>query len=144
MVRLRVVVLALVLFGCTTYRDQLARGQHAFEGNDHDRTLAVLRDLEPDVGRLEPQDQASYAYLRGMTDYQVGYQRDARHWLSLARALEDASPGLLPADWKVRTTAALTELDAIVRTKGTSGLGTERRSGDEVRVPPAGPDAGPS
>ncbi len=133
MVRLPVAVVVAVLAlglitvtGCTTYRDQLARGQHAFEANDPDRTLAILRDLEPDVGRLGFEEQASYAYLRGMADYQIGLQRDARHWLSLARAYEASSPGLLSAAWKVMMTAALEELDEIVHARGTTGLTTTR------------------
>ena len=42
-------VLILALGGCSTYRDELARGQHAFEQNQHERALAVLRGLENDT-----------------------------------------------------------------------------------------------
>ena len=31
------------LAGCTTYRDDLARGQHAFEESSYERALAVFR-----------------------------------------------------------------------------------------------------
>jgi hypothetical protein len=111
---------------CTTYRDQLGRGQRAYEQNDHDRTLAILRDLEPDVKRLSVQEQAQYAYLRGMSDYRIGYKPDARHWLSVAKAHEDNSPGVLPADWKARTIEALDELNGVVYSQGTSALPTSR------------------
>ena len=69
-----VLLLALAALGtaCTTYRDELGRGQRAFEQNDHDRTLAILRDRGPDVKRLTMPEQAEYAYLRGITDYRVG------------------------------------------------------------------------
>lgn len=121
-----VCLLLLVASSCATYRDQLARGQHAFELNDHDRTLAILRDLEPDVNRLSVPEQAEYAYLRGVTDYRVGYKSDARHWLSIAKAYEDHSPGVLPADWKVRINEALDELNGVVYSAGTSALTTSR------------------
>ena len=38
--------------GCTTYQDDLARGQRAFEESEHERALAIFRSLEPDTGRL--------------------------------------------------------------------------------------------
>ncbi|OJY24986.1 MAG: hypothetical protein BGO98_08220 [Myxococcales bacterium 68-20] len=122
------VLAALGTGACTTYRDQLARGQRAFEQNDHDRTLAILRDLEPDMKRLTMPEQAEYAYLRGMTDYRIGYKSDARHWLSVARTYEERSPGVLPVDWKTRTNEALDELNAVVFSEGTEGLTTSRRS----------------
>jgi hypothetical protein len=131
----RSLVALLVLAGlgtaCTTYRDQLGRGQRAFEQNEHDRTLAILRDLEPDLTRLSLPEQAQYAYLRGMTDYRIGYKPDARHWLSVAKAHEDSSPGLLPTDWKARTSEALDELNGVVYTQGTIALSTSRTAGDD-------------
>jgi len=123
----------VTLGGCTTYRDQLARGQRAFELNEHDRTIAILRDLEPDMKRLTVPEQAEYAYLRGMTDYRVGYRADARHWLAITKAYEDNSPGVLPADWKVRVNDALEELNGVVFTEGTQSL-TTRRNGDAVKA----------
>jgi hypothetical protein len=119
-------VVAVAVGGCTTYRDQLSRGQRAFELNEHDRTLAILRDLEPDVKRLSMPEQAEYAYLRGMTDYRVGYKPDARHWLSLAKAYEDNSPGVLPADWKLRVNEALDEMNGVVYSAGIGTLTTTR------------------
>jgi hypothetical protein len=109
-------------FSCATYRDELIRAQAAFENNQHERSLSLLRDLEPDVARLPTPEQAEYAYLRGMTDYRIGYQRDARHWLAIARAYDEQSPGTLPTDWKQRTAETLAELDGIVQTQGFSAL----------------------
>ena len=135
------VVAALGAGACTTYRDELARGQRAFEQNEPDRTLAILRDLEPDMKRLTMPEQASYAYLRGMSDYRIGYKPDARHWLSVAKAYEDNSPGVLPADWKARTNAALDDLNGVVYAEGTSALSTSRRaeSDDPTSTPEATP-----
>ena len=130
-------LLALFANACTTYRDQLARGQHAFEQNDHDRTLAILRNLEPDMKRLTVPEQAGYAYLRGMSDYRIGYKADARHWLAIAKAYEDSSPGVLPADWKARTNAALDELNGVVYAQGTAALSTSRRApADDATLAP--------
>ena len=114
--------LLIVLTSCATYRDQLVRAQTAYENNQHERTLALLRDLEPDVTRLPQSEQAHYAYLRGMTDYRIGYKHDARHWLAIARAFDEQSPGILPADWKQRTTDTLAELDGVVQTQGYAAL----------------------
>ena len=114
---------SLALLGaCTTYRDQLGRGERAFEQNDNDRALAILRDLEPSFAHLTPTEQASYAYIRGMTDYNVGYKADARHWLSVARAYEQVTPGALPGERKTKTIAALKELNDVVFAKGLNEL----------------------
>ena len=112
----------MALASCATYRDELVRAQSAYENNQHERTLALLRDLEPDVGHLTQGEQAQYAYLRGMTDYRIGYKNDARHWLAIARAFDEQSPGILPADWKQRTTDALAELDGVVQGQGYAAL----------------------
>ena len=118
-----VIALSLIALGsCATYHDELVRAQTAFENNQHERTLALLRDLEPDATRLTQGEQAHYAYLRGMTDYRVGYNADARHWLAIARSFEDRTPGILPADWKQRTTDTLAELDGVVQTQGYAAL----------------------
>src|SRR5260221_1155532 len=105
-----VLVAAIVLLAsCTTYRDQLARSQRAFEQNQHEQALGLLRDLEHDLSSLSQPEQAQYAYLRGMTDFRIGYRADARHWLALAKAYDDNSPGVLPTDWKARMNEALEE-----------------------------------
>lgn len=129
--------LVLAASSCNTYRDQLGRAQHAFELNEHDRTLALLRDLEPDMTRLATPEQAEYAYLRGMTDYRVGYKPDARHWLSIAKAYEEHSPGVLPADWKLRVNEALEELNGVVYSDGTSALTTSRGAEPALKAKPA-------
>jgi hypothetical protein len=118
---------------CTTYHDQLGRGQRSFELAEHDRTLAILRDLEPDLKRLPMPEQAQYAYMRGITDYRVGYKPDARHWLSVAKAYEDHSPGVLPADWKARINETLDELNGVVYTGGTGALITARTEGPDSK-----------
>jgi hypothetical protein len=102
---------ASALAGCATYTEDLNRGQQHFEANEYERALAVWRVLETDLDSLTPMDRARYAYLRGMTDYRMGFRADARHWLALARAIEKETPGGLQASWKDRTEEALKDLD---------------------------------
>jgi hypothetical protein len=73
--------------------------------------LAIFRVLEEDTDSLSLNDQARYAYLRGMTDYRLGFRPDARHWLALAKATEQEHPGGLSPDWKQRLDEALTDLN---------------------------------
>ena len=103
--------LALALAGCATYREDLYRGQRMYEQNQYERALAIWRMLEPDTDSLNVGDQARYAYLRGMTDYRLGFRPDARHWLAIAQATEVAHPGGLNAEWKERMGQALDDLN---------------------------------
>ena len=99
---------------CTTFEEDLNRSQKAFDQSEHERALAILRQLESDQGRLSITDRAHYCYLRGMTDYRIGYRVESRHWLSLASAIEGATPGSLPPDYKKRMEAALKEMNEAV------------------------------
>ncbi len=112
----------LPLGGCTTYKDDLARAQHAFETSSYERALAAFRTLEPDLGHLDEVDRTRYAYLRGMTDYRSGYLSDARHWLMVAKALESRTPGALPPGWKTRLAESLLHLNATVYETGIESL----------------------
>ncbi len=118
--------------GCTTYRDQLVRSQASFEQNEQERTIGLLRALEPNMTKLSRPEQAQYAYLRGMSDYRIGYRLDARHWLAIARTYDETSPGILPADWKARMTDALDELNTVVYTEGIGELATMRKPGEDA------------
>jgi hypothetical protein len=129
-------VLAVLLAGCSTYRDDLTRGQTAFEQNNHERALAIFRALETDTSQLTPQERGHYAYLRGMTDFRIGYRADARHWLLIARATEGETPGTLPTDWKTRLNEALSELNEQVYKEGHASLTNARRpQGEEPKAP---------
>jgi hypothetical protein len=104
-------VLGLLLAACATYREDLNRSQRFYEENEYERALAVLRALEHDRDSLSLNDQARYAYLRGMTDYRLGFRADARHWLALAKATEQEHPGGLSQPWKQRLEDALNDLN---------------------------------
>jgi hypothetical protein len=107
---------------CATYQDELASGQRAFEASEHERALAIFRALEPDTSHLSTSERAHYAYLRGMTDFRIGYLAEARHWLSISAAIEQQSPGSLPEDWNKRLGESLKELNEEVYTAGVEAL----------------------
>ncbi len=121
--------------GCATYRDQLAKGQKAYEGNQHERALAIWRQLDEDQERLSLEERAQYAYLRGMTDYRIGYKAEARHWLARAEALDKLTPGSLPADWKNRLGEMMAELNAVVFQEGYEGLTNTQKRARPGEVP---------
>jgi hypothetical protein len=137
MARIFATAALLALAACTTYQDDLARGQKAFETHDYERSLAIFRPLETDLSALSPVDQAHYAYLRGMTDYRIGFRADARHWLAIARTLEQETPGVLLPDWKQRMTDALTEMNESVYTTGVASLVDDESAGTSENA--AGP-----
>jgi hypothetical protein len=113
---------SLAPVGCATYQDDLVRGERAFEASEHERALAILRALEPDISRLNETERAHYTYLRGMTDVRIGYRAEARHWLILAEAHEQRTPGSLPPEWSKRLHDTLKELNEEVYTSGIEGL----------------------
>jgi hypothetical protein len=108
-----VLLLALSVGACATYREDLNRGQRFYEENDYEHALAIFRYLEPDSDSLSYNDQARYAYMRGMTDYRLGaeFRADARHWLAIAKAIEHEHPGGLSEKWKQLLEEALSDLN---------------------------------
>ena len=125
---------AMGLGGCATYGDELSRGQTAYEKNEYERALATFRALEQDQPRLSDTQRARYAYLRGMTDYRIGYRADARHWLAVAKAMEDATPGSVPSDWKTRLVDTLNGLNEDVYNNGYESLANKRAKDVDVDV----------
>lgn len=106
------------LVGCATYHDDLVRGQHYYDLNQYNDALAVWRILEIDWDSLTYAEQSRYAYLRGMTDYRMGFRADARHWLSISKAVEQKHPGGLDAQATGQLTQVLTELNTAVYAMG--------------------------
>ena len=115
----------LALAGCATYHDELVRGEQAYEKNDHERALATFRALEANQSHFDVTEEARYTYLRGMTDYRIGYRADARHWLMIAKAIDDQNKDALPPDWRNRLVTALTELNHAVFAGGISALSND-------------------
>ena len=106
------------LLGCATYRDDLVRGQHYYDLNQYNDALAVWRILEIDWDSLSYSEQTRYAYLRGMTDYRMGFRADSRHWLAISKAVELRHPGGLDAQSSVQMEQALGELNSAVYAAG--------------------------
>jgi hypothetical protein len=112
--------------GCATYASDLERAKAHYQGNEFEKSLAILRLLEQDLDSLVPAERAQYAYTRGMTDYRLAglapeggtgakdprkmYRAYARHWLGVAAAIEKNNPAALPPDQKTRLQETLTEL----------------------------------
>jgi hypothetical protein len=116
------ILVGLLAFGCLGPGDVLARGQAYYEDNEYERALAVWRELDRHDSVLTPAERARYAYLRGMTDYRLGFRDDARHWLAVAKVTERRYPRSLDAAWLERLDGALGDLDREtfgIRTDGT-------------------------
>jgi hypothetical protein len=118
--RLALGVLAALVCACASYREDLNRGQRLYDESQYERALSIFRVLEADQDSLSAADRARYFYLRGMTDYRLGFRRDARHWLALAKATEKEHPGGLTNEWRERAERYLNELNREVY-----GLGPE-------------------
>jgi hypothetical protein len=119
----------LALVSCVTYSESLNRGQRHFQANEYEQALAIWRVLERDLDSLTPGDRARYAYFRGMTDYRMSLRDDARHWLAMARAYDQAVPGGIEEVWRERMKEALKDLE-----------GDLRRDGPVAQAPDAGAD----
>lgn len=102
------------LAGCATYEQELGRAEEHFQHDEHEKTLATLRALELDWPSFGVKDRARYAYLRGMTDYRIGFKADARHWLAIARQIDQEHPGSLAKTERELVDEKLGELNAIV------------------------------
>ncbi len=103
--------IALCPVACATYREDLNRGQRMYEENQYEHALALWRTLEDDTDSLSPTDRARYAYLRGMTDYRLGFRADSRHWLAIAKATDQLHAGGLSPAWHERLEESLTDLN---------------------------------
>jgi len=127
----------LLATACATYREDLNRGQRLYEENQYERALAIWRVLETDMDSLSLNDQARYAYLRGMTDYRLRFRADARHWLGLASAIEKEHAGGLSVEWKERLKVTLEDLNHDVYGGAESFKGGESSVTEHTTPPPA-------
>jgi hypothetical protein len=151
LVLLLAIALGLCPFACATYREDLIRGQRMYEENQYEHALALWRVLEDDTDSLGPKDQVRYAYLRGMTDYRLGFRADARHWLGIAKATNQVHGGGLSAAWQERLEQSLTDLNQdvyrsaqdVASNSGAVEYGTATQGDPEQRVD-AGPESEPN
>lgn len=116
--RTSVAVVALVASalagGCATYEQELGRAEEHFTHDEHEKALAGLRALELDWTGLETRDRARYCYLRGMTDYRIGFKADARHWLAIAAQIDIETPGSLVPSERSLVNEKLDELNTVI------------------------------
>jgi hypothetical protein len=140
-------LLVLCLSACATYREDLNRGHRLYEEHRYERALAIFRYLEPDIDSLSFKDQARYAYLRGMTDYRLGseFRADARHWLAIAKAIEQEHPGGLAEQWKQLLDEALGDLNREVYARlGAPAQPPPGDAGQPAAPPPSSGAAPPA
>jgi hypothetical protein len=97
--------------GCAGQSDALTRGQRYYEDNQYEKALSLWRDLDRRRVPLSSPERARFAYLRGMTDYRLGFRDDARHWLAVAQGTDALSPGGLDASSRERLEGALGDLE---------------------------------
>ena len=100
--------------GCATYESELQRSEEHFTRDEHEASLAGLRMLEADWTHLGVRDQARYCYLRGMTDYRIGFKADARHWLAVAAQIDEDTPGSLVPSERSLVNEKLGELNSVI------------------------------
>ncbi|MGZ3424317.1 MAG: hypothetical protein ACXVEF_43080 [Polyangiales bacterium] len=112
--RLGVLALVFAVNGCATYESELQRGEEHFTHDEHEAALATFRALEGDWFTLSIRDRARYCYLRGMTDYRLGFKADARHWLAIGLQIDKDNPGALAPSEKTLVEEKLGELNLIV------------------------------
>ena len=132
---------ALAPLSCATYSEDLNRGQRLYEENKYENALAIWRVLESDSDSLSFNDQARYAYLRGMTDYRLGYRPDSRHWLALAKATEQEHAGGLSVEWKERLEQSLADLNQDVY-GGAERFDNSNSHAVEITTPAPGDSSG--
>jgi hypothetical protein len=107
------------VLSCGGERAALLRGQSYYDDNQYERALssgAIWSGTNPSS---RPSDFARYAYLRGMTDYRLGFHADARHWLGSGQSDRAGEPGRPGRAWLPRLDGALADLDR--ETFGTAG-----------------------
>ena len=144
--------IALGSVACATYSEDLNRGQRMYEENKYENALALWRVLENDTDSLSLNDQARYAYLRGMTDYRLGYRSDSRHWLAIAKATEQEHAGGLSVEWKERLEQSLADLNQDVyggaerfdKSNSTAVEHTTEAPSDSSNAAPSAPASAPS
>lgn len=124
----------LSLSACHNYRDQLQRGQGYYEENQYEAALAVFRHLEANRDSLSSQEIVRYCYLRGMTDFRLGFRSHARYWLGLAKAADAPGSSSLSPEESKRMGETLSELDAdVFGTKKDKKEGEEDALGDSCK-----------
>jgi hypothetical protein len=112
----QVLVLLLLLVACG---GALSDAKSAFKKGRYAEAREMLLRVEPESKTWDDDKRAEYALYRGLTHGALGDRAAASLWLQQAKALEDARPGTLSEDDRVRLR-----------------LGLESNAGDAVAPPP--------
>jgi hypothetical protein len=95
--------LALLLAACSS---PLAEARTSFDEARYPDAIAGFRAVGPQLTELERPELFEYALYRGLSHLALGDALPARHWLTVAKRLSAASPGLATPDQHGRLMAA--------------------------------------
>lgn len=105
------VALALTL-GCAGLSDDLRHARRSYAAAAYEDALTWLVAVEGDIPAATPAQQATWHYLRGMTEYRLGHRGEARHYLALAHVIGgERGVGLQP-EWRRTLAITLAELSS--------------------------------
>jgi hypothetical protein len=132
---------------CAAQSDAITRGQRYYEDNQYEKALSLWRDLDRRRVPLSSTERARFAYLRGMTDYRLGFRGDARHWLAVAKGTDALSPGGLDVSSRERLESALGDLEREafgIHPDGSDVVQTIEAPPEVMRAEPPASDEGVS
>ena len=101
--RLRLVVLPALIFGCSS---PLTEARTSYDEARYPDAVAQFRAIRPSAGRLSPEDLFEYALYRGLSHLALGDAVPAERWLLVAKRLSEKSPGVASADQEGRLLSA--------------------------------------
>jgi len=107
-------VLALLLCGCATLRQELGHAEVHYEQARYEQALVWLDELEPDLGAMDGATRTRFLFIRGMTAYRLDRRDDALHYLAVARESANEQPNNpLRVEWRNQLDATLEELTPV-------------------------------
>jgi hypothetical protein len=95
--------LALLLLACSS---PLTQARTSFAEARYPDAVAEYQALRPQVSQLARPQQFEYALYRGLSHLALGDSRPAQHWLTVAKRLSEAWPGLADREQEGRLQAA--------------------------------------
>ena len=99
--------LALLLLACSA---PLAAARTSFDEARYPDAIAEYRACAGQLPRLSRPALFEYALYRGLSHLALGDSLPAQHWLTFAKRLSEASPGLASSDDQGRLNSAWASL----------------------------------
>lgn len=93
----------LLVLGCSS---PLATARSSFDEARYPDAVAEYQVLRSRVPQLTRAELFEYALYRGLSHLALGDSTPAQHWLTVAKRLSEASPGLATVEQQGRLTAA--------------------------------------